>query len=245
MCGRYVSTSSLADLAEAYEIDEIRTDALEPRYNVAPSQPIYAVVARRHPRDAVEVEGSENGPTRLLGTFQWGLVPSWAKERSVGHKMINARAEGIATKPAFRQALVRRRCVIPADAFYEWQVHPDGPRTARQPYLIRRRDGRLLSLAGLWEVWRDPARPDAPPLRTATIVTTAANAVLGPIHSRMPVALPDDAVGTWLDPTVVDPGVLTGLLVAAPDAWWATEAVSTLVNAVAHEGPELIAPLAG
>jgi putative SOS response-associated peptidase YedK len=245
VCGRYVSTSSLADLAEAYEIDEIRTDALEPRYNVAPSQPVYAVVARRRPRGEVEGEGSENGPIRLLGTLRWGLVPSWAKEASVGNKMINARSEGIATKPAFREALRRRRCILPADSFYEWQVHPDGGKAPRQPYLIRRRDRRLLSLAGLWEVWRDPTRPDAPPLRTATIVTTAANAVLGPIHSRMPVALTDDAIRTWLDPTVVDPAVLTGLLVAAPDDWWATDPVSTLVNAVAHEGPELIAPLAG
>lgn len=244
MCGRYVSTSSLADLAEAYQVDEIRTDPLEPRYNVAPSQPIYAVAALR-PRGDVEVEGSGKGPTRLLGTFRWGLVPSWAKEASVGNKMINARAEGIATRPAFREALRRRRCVIPADSFYEWQVHPDGPKLPRQPYLIRRRDRRLLSFAGLWEVWRDPARPDQSPLRTATIVTTAANAVLGPIHARMPVALTDEAIGTWLDPAVMDPSILTGLLAAAPDDWWATDAVSTLVNAVAHEGPELVAPVAG
>lgn len=237
MCGRYVSTTSLAELAETYAVDEVRTEPLEARYNVAPSQSVYAVVARRAP----EVEGAGKVPTRMLGTFRWGLVPWWARDRSIANKCINARAEGIATKPAFRQALLRRRCILPADSFYEWQARPRS--VPRQPYVIRRRDRRVLSFAGLWEVWRDPAAPDEPPLRTATIVTTTANAALAPIHSRMPVALPDAAVDTWLDPEIVDPDLLTGLLVPAPDDWWETEAVGTLVNAVANEGPDLIEPL--
>ena len=171
-----------------------------------------------------------------------GLVPSWAKDRSVGSKMINARCEGIVTRPAFRSALLRRRCIIPADSFYEWQVC-GGPARPRQPYVIRRRDRRVLSFAGLWEVWRDPAAPDGPLLRTAAIVTTAANDALAPIHSRMPVVLPDAAVDAWLDPRLVDPDVLTAMLVPAPDDWWAAEAVGTRVNAVTNEGPELIEPL--
>jgi putative SOS response-associated peptidase YedK len=248
MCGRYVSAASLADLAAAYEVDEVRTAPLGPLYNVAPSQPVYAVVARRRPVDPARTEGGGGGNdlVRLLGTFRWGLVPSWAQDRSVGNRMINARAEGIATRPAFREALLRRRCVLPADSFYEWQAAaPDGARLGRRPHLIRRRDGRRLSFAGLWEVWRDPADPAAEPLRTTTIVTTAANDVLAPIHGRMPAVLAEEDVATWLDPGVVDTGVLTGLLAPAPDAWWETWEVGTRVNAVTNEGPELLEPLAG
>jgi putative SOS response-associated peptidase YedK len=247
MCGRYVSTASLTELAEAYGVDEIRTESLGARYNVAPSQPVYAVVARRPPPG----EGSAGGvgplpATRRLGALRWGLVPSWAKDRSIGNKLINARSEGIAAKPAFRSALLRRRCIIPADSFYEWQVQPAGPggtKRGRRPYVICRRDRRPLSFAGLWEVWRDPAEPEAEPLRTATIVTTAANDVLAGIHSRMPVVLAEAGVATWLDPDVEDPEVLTGLLVPAPNDWWETWAVGTRVNAVANEGPELIEAL--
>jgi putative SOS response-associated peptidase YedK len=242
MCGRYVSTASLAELAEEYGVAEVRTEALADRYNVAPSQPVYAVVTRRVP------DGDDGGkvPVRTLGTFRWGLVPSWAKDRSIANKMINARAEGIAAKPAFRSALVRRRCVLPAASFYEWQARPAGPdgrRRGRLPWAVRRRDGRPLSFAGLWEVWRDPADPDAEPLRTTTIVTTAANAALSDIHARMPVVLPADRLDTWLDPAVTDPDVLTALLVPAPDDWWESWPVGTRVNAVANEGPDLLQPL--
>jgi putative SOS response-associated peptidase YedK len=241
MCGRYVSTASLTELAETYGVAEIRTESLGARYNVAPSQPIYAVAVRRS-----REEGKD--PVRALGTFRWGLIPSWAKDRSIANKLINARSEGIATKPAFRAALLRRRCILPADSFYEWQAQPARPGggpagRGRLPHVIRRRDGGTLSFAGLWEVWRDPAEPDAEPVRTATIVTTAANEALAPIHARMPVVLSDEAVAAWLDPRVVDPDVLTGLLVPAPAAWWETWPVGTRVNNVVNEGSELLDPL--
>ena len=236
MCGRYVSTTSLADLADAYGIDETRTESLGPRYNVAPGQPVYAVVARSRPGVA------GNLPTRLLGTLQWGLVPSWAADRSIAGKLINARSEGIATRPAFREALSRRRCVIPADAFYEWRAPREGAKGPRQPHCIRHRDRRVLSFAGLWETWRDPAAPGGPAWRTATIVTTAANDALAAIHARMPAVLSDDGLRTWLDPTVVDPAVLTAALVPSPSDGWETWAVSTRVNAVANDGPDLIEP---
>jgi putative SOS response-associated peptidase YedK len=239
VCGRFVSTAGLADLVATYEVDEVRTEPLAQRFNVAPTQPIYAVASRRG-RDG------ETRPQRQLGSFRWGLIPSWAKDVRVGARMINARAEGIATKPAFRAALVRRRCVIPADAFYEWQVQPpaaDGTKRGRLPFAIRRADLRPLSFAGLWEVWRDPSEAEGAPLRSATIVTTSANDTLAGIHDRMPVVLADEGVATWLDPTVDDVGVLTGLLVPAPDEGWEHYPIGTRVNAVANEGPELLTPL--
>jgi putative SOS response-associated peptidase YedK len=242
MCGRFVSATSLDELAEAYEVDEVRAELLGARYNVAPTQPVYAVVGRRRR----EEPGA--APSRQLGAFRWGLVPSWAKDPSIGARMINARSEGIAAKPAFRAALARRRCVIPADAFWEWQAQPaasDGRRRSRLPHAIRRSDGSLLSLAGIWEVWRDPTDPSAPPLRTAAILTTAANAALRPVHDRMPVVLGSDALDVWLDPSLEDPEQLSGLLVPAPDDGWEVYPVSTRVNVVANEGPELLEPLAG
>ena len=143
---------------------------------MAPTQPVYAVAEAR----------GEN-PRRLLGTFRWGLVPSWARDPSIGSRMINARAEGIATKRAYQDALARRRCIIPADAFYEWRD--------KRPYAFARKDGDPMAFAGLWEVWRDPDRPDGEPLRTCVIITTEANEVVAPIHHRMPVVLPARGVG--------------------------------------------------
>ena len=251
MCGRYTSTSSLDDLARVFEVDEVRTEPLPLRYNVAPTLDVYAVAVRGR-RDV------EKGPRRALGTFRWGLVPSWAKDPSVGSRMINARAEGIATKPAFRSALVRRRCLIPADAFYEWQKRTtsDGRPAGRLPYAVRRRDGRTMAFAGLWEVWWDRAAhgdspdterpdtewPDTEPLRTCTIVTTKANDLMAPIHDRMPVVLAPEDWATWLDPTS-DPAEAERLLVPAPAAWFETYPVGTLVNNVRHDGPELLDPL--
>ncbi len=246
MCGRYVSTSSLSELADEYDVDEVRGDDLGARYNVAPTQPIYAVATRRPRRPEKETAEGGKGPARLLGTFRWGLIPSWAKEASIGSKLINARAEGIATKPAFRSALLRRRCIILADAFYEWQVQapgPDGKKKGRLPYVVRRQDRRPLSFAGLWEVWRDPSNAEAAPLRTATIITTSANRSLEAIHPRMPVVLPTEAVERWLDPALDDVADLQPLLVPAPEEWWESYAVGSRVNAVANEGPDLVEPL--
>jgi putative SOS response-associated peptidase YedK len=240
MCGRFTSTTSIDVLAEAFAVDEIRTGALPPRYNVAPTQPILAVARRAAP----DMEGKRG---RVLGTFRWGLVPSWAKDPSVGSRMINARAEGIGDKPAYRKALIRRRCLIPADAFYEWQARPeapDGKKRGPLPYAIRRRDREPMAFAGLWEVWRDRAAdPADPPLRSAVIVTTAANPSLSQIHDRMPVVLSPDGWATWLDPAVTDRPTLERLLVPAPDDWFEAFPVSTRVNKVTEDGPQLVEPL--
>src|SRR3954453_8616480 len=189
MCGRYMSTTPPAALAEEFgvAVEQIALDDdLEPRWNVAPTLPVLAVAESR------------STGQRRLGTFRWGLGPSGAGGAAGGGPMINARAETVATKPAFRDALVRRRCIIPADAFYEWKA--TGGRT-RQPYAIARRDGKPLAFAGLWELWRDAANPEAPPLRSCVIITTTANGLLAAVHERMPVVLPESAWGTWLDPT--------------------------------------------
>lgn len=240
MCGRFTSTSSIEDLALAFDVDEIRTDPLPARYNVAPTQPVLAV-ACRHSR----TEGG-NGLVRALGAFRWGLVPSWAKDPSVGNRMINARAETVATKPAYREALARRRCLIPADAFYEWQSLPDAKSTAsksraKQPYAIRLASAEPMALAGLWEVWRDPRDRKGDPLRSCVIVTTSANEALRPIHDRMPVVLGRDAWDRWLDPSVSD---MANLLEPAPGDWFNATPISTLVNSVERDGPELLEPAA-
>ena len=229
MCGRYTSTSSPAELAEAFAVDEVKATELPVRYNVAPTQDVYAVAERR-PREDGEA------PRRQLGSFRWGLVPSWAKDPSVGNRMINARAEGIATKSAYKRALERRRCIIPADGFYEWRVD-------KLPWLIRHRDGSPLAFAGLWEVWHDPDDPEGPPLRTCVIVTTDANDLLAPIHDRMPVVLPPATWDHWLDTSNRDLTAVQALLVPAPSDDFEVYPVSTRVNTVANEGPELIEPL--
>jgi putative SOS response-associated peptidase YedK len=238
MCGRYTSTTAASVLADVFGVDEIKTEELPPRFNVAPSQPVYAVAERR--------PGQEAGTaSRQLGTFQWGLVPGWAKDPSGGARMINARAETVATRPAYRDALVRRRCIIPADAFYEWQkLTTASGRAMKVPHAIRRADRGPLAFAGLWEVWRSP-EAGAPPLRSCAIITTRANDVLAPIHDRMPVVLPAAAWAAWLDPSNHDVAALLGLLVPLPSDELELWPVTPLVNRVANEGPELLEPAPG
>jgi putative SOS response-associated peptidase YedK len=231
MCGRYTSTSDPSALAEAFGVEVIKAEPLPLRYNVAPTQPVYAVAERR-PRDG------DQRPERQLGAFRWGLIPSWAKDPSIGSRLINARAETVATKPAYREALVRRRCLIPADSFYEWQMADSGP---RQPYAIRHADGSPLAFAGLWEVWRPPTGDE--PWRTCVIITTSANAALAPIHHRMPVILPPESWDRWLDPGNHDLDALCRLLVSAPSEAFEAYPVSKLVNSVANDSPELVRPL--
>jgi putative SOS response-associated peptidase YedK len=240
VCGRYTSTTSIERLAELFQVDEVRADPLPASYNVAPTAQVYAVADRR-PR-----EGDEGkGPRRALGTFRWGLVPSWAKDPAMGNKLINARAEGIAKKPAFRAALARRRCLIPADVFYEWQrrTRSDGRPAPKVPYAIRRLDGQPMAFAGLWEVWRDPGDPDADPLRTCTIVTTEANALMAPIHDRMPVVLEPEDWAAWLSPGTPT-AQAEGLLVPAPAELFEAWRVSTKVNSVKNDEPDLLEPAA-
>lgn len=241
MCGRYTSTSTVADLADVFEVEDVRAEDLPARYNVAPTRPVYAVALSKR---GAGTDDGDKAPHRTLGTFRWGLVPSWAKDPAVGNRMINARAEGITGKPAYRAAVARRRCLIPADAFYEWQrrTGPDGKPAGKLPYAVRRRDGRPMALAGVWEVWRPKDDPDADPLRTCAIITTAANELMAPIHDRMPVILEPGSWSAWLDPET-DMSVVEALMVPAPAGVLEAFPVSTRVNKVTNDGPELLEPL--
>lgn len=229
MCGRFVATAPISELAEHFHVDEIKVEGeTEPRYNVAPTLEVLAVAESR--RDGA----------RRLGPFKWGLVPSWAKDPTIGSKLINARAESVIDKPSFRTALSRRRCIIPADAFYEWR-RPPGGEGAKQPFVIRHADGSPLAFAGLWEVWRpSDASEDDEWLRTCTIITTEANELVSELHDRMPVVLPPDNWDHWLDPGEQEANAVVGLLTPAPADEFEIYPVSTDVNNVRNEGPQLV-----
>jgi putative SOS response-associated peptidase YedK len=175
---------------------------------------------------------------RAVTAYRWGLIPHWANEARVGARMINARAETITTSPAFRDAFVRKRCLVPVDSFYEWKREG----TVRQPYRVVRRDGRPMALAGLWAGWKDPATDTV--RRTFTIVTTTPNEAIADLHDRMPVIVIDDAWDRWLDPAPAEPGELIGLLAPTDAVELEVYAVARAVNDVRRDGPELIAPLA-
>jgi putative SOS response-associated peptidase YedK len=228
MCGRYVSSTPVGVLAERFEVTDVRAPDLGARFNVAPTDEVYAVA-----------EGKDG--TRRLGTFKWGLVPFWAKDPKVGSRMINARVETLQSK--FKRTLERRRCLIPADGFYEWQERPAGQKN--QPFFIHRKDGESLALAGLWEVWHNDDDPDAEPLRTCSIITTDANQVVARTHDRMPVMLPQGAWKAWLDVEQHDLDLIEGLLVPAEPSELEVYPVSTDVNSVKNDGDHLVEPLEG
>ncbi len=244
MCGRFVAASSPTLLAERFHAEET-IEATVPDYNVAPREDVTVVRER----------AGEDHTRRLLSRLRWGLVPAWAKDPSVGDRMINARAETLTTSSAFQVAFAKRRCLIPADGFYEWRRVPPPPgtkRARREPFFIHRRDGEPMAFAGLWAVWKVPEPlvgtigSDDGWLRSCSIVTTEANALLEPVHDRMPVVLPERAWDEWLDPAPVAgerAAVLTQLLVPAPDEWFEMFAVSDRVNRVLEKGPELVRPL--
>jgi putative SOS response-associated peptidase YedK len=249
MCGRYASAKDPDALVEEFEVEESLVDhPLSADFNVAPTKKVYAVLSR-HPGDA-----SEDAPSqRQLRTLRWGLVPSWAKDRSIGSRMINARAETVAEKPAFRRAFVKRRCLLPADGYYEWYT-PTGenvPLTSRgkpvkQPFYIHRADGHSLAMAGLYEWWHDKSKePDDPEswLLTATIITTAATDSVGRIHDRMPVVIAASDWESWLDPTVGEREMVEKLMSPAQISPLSAYPVSVRVNSVRNNGPELIEPL--
>jgi putative SOS response-associated peptidase YedK len=238
MCGRYASARKRLELLEEFRIERDRVQApLEPDYNVAPTKPVYAVVTREE---------------RELRVVRWGLVPFWAKDPKIGSRLINARAETVDAKPAFRHAFKRQRCLLPADGYYEWQ-RPDGSSSdsagggrggaAKQPYFITRGDGGPLAFAGLYELWRDPALPDDHEralLWTATIITTSAPDDLGRIHDRMPMVIEPARWPDWLDSAHDDPAGLMALLAPAAASGLISYPVSTVVNSVRNNGPELI-----
>lgn len=228
MCGRFVSTSSPATLAAVFDASP-PDDELPPRYNVAPTMAVYGIVQPGDGRRCVEV-------------FRWGLVPSWAKDVSIGSRLINARAETAAEKPAFRSSLARRRVIVPMDGFYEWQP-PAVPRGPKQPYFVHRADGRPIAAAGLWATWRDPSVADesAAWLHSCALLTTSANAVMAPVHDRMPVVLEPADWDEWLDPANADVADLAGLLRPADPEVLVLRPVSTAVNRVGTDTPDLIA----
>jgi putative SOS response-associated peptidase YedK len=225
VCGRYVTVSSPTLLADRFDVTEIRPRELEPNYNVAPRADV-PVIAERHGE-------------RVLDVVRWGLIPSWAKDRSIGDRLINARGEKLTTSNAFKRAFERRRCIVPADGFYEWQA-VEGQRT-KQPWFFRRRDGEPLAFAGLWEIWHDRGEgDDAPRVRSCTIITTTPNELIAPIHDRMPVALAEASWNTWLDVENHDTASLTKLLTPMPASELEAWTVSTLVNKADNNGPELL-----
>ena len=237
MCGRYAVSQSADDLAEEFGVDRVDVaERLEPDWNVAPTKDVYAVLTRRR--------RGEPGVERRLRTLRWGLVPSWAKDPSVGNRLINARLETAHEKPAFRRAFAIRRCLLPADGFYEWYGETKGK---KQPFFVRRRDGGVLAMAGLYEIWRDPAVADdddpAAFTWTATILTTDAEDDVGRIHERMPLLVDRSGWEAWLDPEVEDVDRVRGLLVLAAPGRLEAYPVSTEVNKVDNNGPHLVEPL--
>ena len=222
MCGRFAQCADADTLARHFELATV--PALTARYNVAPTQPVLAVRA----------DGSGR---RELTALRWGLVPSWSKGPDNRYSMINARAETVADKPAYRAAFARRRCLIPADAFYEWRAGAGG----KVPHAIRREDHKPFAMAGLWEHWLGP---DGSEIDSCTIIVTDANALLAPIHDRMPVILDAAAYGTWLDPANEDKAALQALLKPADPSGWTAYAVSRAVGSPRNDSPALLEAVA-
>ena len=254
MCGRYASTASPTQLAEEFEVDDVLDGLPGPDYNVAPTVAVPAVFERRvRQADAAGSAGSGE-VRRRLAPLVWGLVPSWAKDAGIGSRMINARVETVAEKSAYAKAFRARRCLLPADGFYEWYT-PDAPpptsgrrpaKPRKQPFFIHRADGGLLVMAGIYEIWRDPAKDrddESAWLRTCSVITTQATDAAGHIHDRMPMTIPRDAVDAWLDPALTDPDQALALLSVTEAASLAAYPVSTLVNSVQNNEPALLDPL--
>lgn len=221
MCGRFTITSAPEAIRALFRYPE--QPNFPPRYNVAPTQPI--AIVRLH-------EGQ-----RHVALVRWGLLPSWVKDPKAFTLLINARGELVCDKPAFRAAMKRRRCLIPADGFYEWKVEGD----RKQPYFVCAKSGTPLAFAGLWETWTGPNGEE---VDTATIVTTEANRALRPIHHRMPVIVPEEAFDLWLNTAAVDAATACALIHPAPDALLEAYPVSSAVNRVANDSPALLEPAA-
>ncbi|MGA9595302.1 MAG: SOS response-associated peptidase [Acidimicrobiia bacterium] len=223
MCGRFVQSHDAAFYADAFQVETMRTEGIPASFNVAPTDKIYAV--------------AEHEGRRQLGVFNWGLIPFWAKDRTIGARNINARVESVADKPTYRDSFARRRCLIPADGFYEWQALPKG----KLPHYIYRRDDKPLAMAGLWASWKDPESGEW--VRSCTIITGRPNAMVAELHDRMPVILPEAAWSVWLDRGIADRNLLEGLLGVFPEEEMGEHPVATLVNKVANNYPECIEPL--
>lgn len=221
MCGRFTLRTRLNELLQFYSVESQLQ--WEPRFNIAPSQSI--PVVRNGP----------HGDKRELATLRWGLIPSWADDIHIGNQLINARAETIVSKPSFKQAFKSRRCLVPADGFYEWKSSGK----SKQPFFIQMADERPFVFAGLWERWTKAQ----PAIESCTIITTTPNALVADIHDRMPVILTEDAAMLWLDRNVEDADLLTSLLAPYPDGTMVAYPVSTLVNSPQHDSVDCIQPV--
>ncbi len=225
MCGRYVVAAAESPERAEIEFNE-RTISFPPRYNCAPTDalPVYRLDRQR--------SGGE------LALLRWGLIPSWAKDKRIGVKLINARADSILSKPAFRNAFLRRRCLVPMSGFYEWTATPGG----KVPHYVYLLNTPLFAAAGLWEWWRGPE--GAEPVQSFTIITTGANQLVSTLHDRMPVIMAPDDYEQWLDPRCEDPASLQALLRPFPEEEMGRHRVSPRVNSVKNDGSELIEPIA-
>ncbi len=218
MCGRYVLQSDLSFLQQRFKFLDAELEH-RPRYNIAPTQQVLTVT---------------NNGERRGQLMRWGLVPFWAKDLKVGYRMINAKSETLAQRPAFRAAFRKRRCLVLADGFYEWRKEGK----ARIPMFIHLKSNEPFALAGLWETWKSP---EGDTVRSCTIITTGPNDIIAPIHNRMPVILTQESEALWLDPLTEDPSALTHLLTPAPPELMETYQVSSLVNSVKNDTPEILA----
>jgi putative SOS response-associated peptidase YedK len=227
MCGRFSLNLTGKELAEAFQLKT--TPAVAPRYNIAPTQPVATVTA------------TLENPEPQFQLLRWGLIPSWAKDPAIGNRLINARAETVSEKPSFRAAFKRRRCLVLADGFYEWQRQAN--RKTKQPYYFFLKEHQPFAFAGLWEHWTDP--DSGGELQTCTLLTTDANDLMEPIHNRMPVILAPEHYDPWLDPGHYNPGELQAMLKPFNSDAMDCYAVSTLVNKPQNESPECIQPLSG
>jgi putative SOS response-associated peptidase YedK len=241
MCGRFVASRPVEDIARLLAVDEldVPADLAAPRWNVAPQATVLAVTSSR-----------ETPGLRRLSAFRWGLVPWWAKDPSIGARAFNAKSETVEDKAMFRGAVARQRCIIPADAFYEWAPAAGDSKRPKQPWCFRSADSGLLLLAGLFERWRPPEAEEATaagaaaPLRTCTILTTEANELVGRVHNRMPVLIGERQVEEWLSREPLGPGELRLLTRPAPVGALEAFRVSTRVNDAREEGPSLQEPVA-
>ena len=225
MCGRYTLKTNSQELSSLFEL--LEEPDLEPRYNIAPTQQIPVIL-----------EDPDDG-NRTLQMMHWGLIPSWADDPSIGSRMINARAETVSEKPSYRSAFKRRRCLIPADGFYEWAKEPGG----KQPYHLRLKSGDPFAFAGLWESWSMDSDEGGEKIRSATIITTEPNEVASEVHNRMPVILPPDLYDVWLDPENDDREELLSMLAPYPAEDMEAYPVSRDVNRPANDHPRVLEPV--
>ncbi|MDH6116455.1 putative SOS response-associated peptidase YedK [Kitasatospora sp. GAS204A] len=240
MCGRFAASTKPEDIVELFDVSGWDpADTVPPSWNVAPTDPVLAVLER--------VPKGEREPVRQLRQLRWGLVPAWSKSPETAVKMINARADTVHEKPAYRQAFASRRCLLPVDGYYEWQTIPSvsGGKPRKQPFFVSRVDGAPLALAGLYEFWRDRSVPTDHPrgwLVTCTIVTTEAEPLLAPIHERMPLFLQRETFDDWLDPGLDDAEHARSLLVAPAPGLLKATPVGSAVGNIRNNHPGLTEP---